>query len=296
MILIAWAFLAMAGSLACSGWIASRKTADRASALYNEGKYAEALPLLTGALQAGERNGTLLYQIGFCHQVVDRKPDEQKSAWTEARALLQKEIAEPGGATLERLYYLTKICSSQDQFDLMTQYARQGVEQYEKGPSANALSGDDWFRIGRLHEFLREDSAAEASYHRAVSAYSKRPDANPTYRALALIRVADYAYDALRLREAAPSYDEALRLLPGTDQIKPFRHALALLAADRFDAAEGVGYEVDLTRPPGERIRNLAFRAAPLEPDRCPSALPGPSRPWSPPPRRGIRRPVPPAP
>jgi len=38
--------------------------------------------------------------------------------------------------------------------------------------------------------------------------------------------------------------------------------------SDRFDAAEGVGYELDLTRLPGERVRNLTFQGAPLDPGR----------------------------
>jgi 2',3'-cyclic-nucleotide 2'-phosphodiesterase / 3'-nucleotidase len=35
-----------------------------------------------------------------------------------------------------------------------------------------------------------------------------------------------------------------------------------------YDMAEGVEYEVDLTRPEGDRIRNLRYRGAPLAPDR----------------------------
>lgn len=35
-----------------------------------------------------------------------------------------------------------------------------------------------------------------------------------------------------------------------------------------FDIAEGVGYEIDLREPVGERIRNLTFRGAPLQPDQ----------------------------
>ena len=34
-----------------------------------------------------------------------------------------------------------------------------------------------------------------------------------------------------------------------------------------FDIAAGVTYEIDITRPAGERIRNLGFRGAPLAPD-----------------------------
>jgi 2',3'-cyclic-nucleotide 2'-phosphodiesterase/3'-nucleotidase len=33
-----------------------------------------------------------------------------------------------------------------------------------------------------------------------------------------------------------------------------------------YDAAEGVTYEIDITRPVGERIRNLSFKGAPLDP------------------------------
>ncbi len=35
-----------------------------------------------------------------------------------------------------------------------------------------------------------------------------------------------------------------------------------------FDAAEGVTYEVDLTRPPGDRVLHLSFHDAPLDPGR----------------------------
>jgi 2',3'-cyclic-nucleotide 2'-phosphodiesterase (5'-nucleotidase family) len=34
------------------------------------------------------------------------------------------------------------------------------------------------------------------------------------------------------------------------------------------DSAAGVSYQIDLTRPPGDRIRNLSFQGAPLAPDR----------------------------
>ena len=35
-----------------------------------------------------------------------------------------------------------------------------------------------------------------------------------------------------------------------------------------FDTAEGIGYEIDLTRPPGDRIRHLTLRGEPLDPER----------------------------
>ena len=33
-----------------------------------------------------------------------------------------------------------------------------------------------------------------------------------------------------------------------------------------YDMAEGVDYEIDLTRPEGDRIRNLRWKGMPLEP------------------------------
>src|SRR5262249_10790585 len=35
-----------------------------------------------------------------------------------------------------------------------------------------------------------------------------------------------------------------------------------------FDVAEGVTYDLDITKPVGQRIRNLRFRGEPLAPDR----------------------------
>ena len=40
------------------------------------------------------------------------------------------------------------------------------------------------------------------------------------------------------------------------------------VAGYNYDMAQGVSYEIDLTRPEGDRIRNLTFQGAPLAPDR----------------------------
>lgn len=230
------AIMTLAGSaVACSG---SGRVKDEAMRLYNQGKYTEALPLLQRALESAKtRDGRLVYQVGYCREAVEKNPEARRAAWLEAEPLLEAEIAAEGGATLERLYYLTSINAGQDDAEHMRQYARQGVEQIEKGSNPNALTGEDWFRLGRMHDFLQEDSEAEAAYRRAVSAFAKVPAQNPAYHALALIRVADLDYVAGRMPAAAEAYDQALTLLPGTPQVQPFRHALGLLAVGRFAEA-----------------------------------------------------------
>jgi tetratricopeptide (TPR) repeat protein len=210
---------------------------DPAQSLYNQGKCAEALPIMEKAAAASE-TGTLLYKIGYCRSVVGGAQATSKNAlWAKAKPLLEKEIAEPGGATLERLYYLSVINRDQGELEMMRKYARQAVDTIEKGPNPNALTGDDWFRLGRVHDFLQEASEAEAAYRRAVSDYGKTPAANPAYQALSLAQVGDYDFQAHHWNDAAADYTKALALMPSFGQVRPFRHGVALLAAGQLDEA-----------------------------------------------------------
>jgi tetratricopeptide (TPR) repeat protein len=222
---------------------------DPAQALYNQGKYDEALPLLEEAMAKG-KTGTLLYQVGFARGALSgsQGPAIRRPLWAEARPLLENEIAVQGGATLERLYYLTVIAFDEADTASMEKYARRAVDTIEKGPDPNSLTGEDWFRLGRLHDFLRQPSDGEAAYRRALAAFRKVPALNPTYQALTVVRVADLDFDARRFDNAATGFDEALSLVPGLDQVKPFRHGLALLGAGRFDDATAV-FKTD--RDPG---------------------------------------------
>lgn len=253
---------------ACGVGGSGRRMADQAMSLYDQGQYAEALPRLKQAVERGGRNGSVLYQLGFCRSQVEHDEKGKKQAWAEARPLLEKELAAPGGATLERLYYLTRIAAEDQAFDKTTQYARQGVEQYEKGPNPNALSGADWFRLGRLHEFLDEQSGAEAAYRLAISTYGKSPRGGGAYHSLALGRVGDFDYDGGRYKEAVEHYDAAVKVFPGTDQIDPFRHGLVLLAVGRFDDAAlrlaAVRDEANIDE--GQYGADLARKAREVEP------------------------------
>lgn len=240
---LAAAILALAAlAPSCRGRDGEEKAAspgpptDPAQALYSQGKYAEALPLLEQSA-AGGKTGTLLYQIGFAKGAQDpaTAAGVRHPYWVEARPLLEQEIAAPGGATLDRLYYLTVIAFDDADLEGMEKFARQAVDTIEKGPDGPNLNGEDWFRLARLHDFLREASEAEAAYRRALSAFRKVPALNPTYQALTLVRVADLDYDSRRFEIALAEYDEALKIAPGLDQVKPFRRGVTLLLAGRAD-------------------------------------------------------------
>ena len=252
---------------ACSKEGAARRTAAQGAALYDQGRYAEALPILQKAREAGLKDGTVLYQLGYCREVVEGKPETRREVWREAGPLLAQEVSQAGGASLDRLYYLTVIHSDTGSFDTMTQYARQAVEQFEKGPNPNALSGADWFRLGRLHDFLSEASEAEAAYRRSVSAFTKAKGGVASYRSLALARVADYDLTAGHFPIAAEEFDQALKLYPANNQVKPFRHALALLAVRRYDEAIArFGEDRDETSTESQYAGDLARKAQAVAP------------------------------
>jgi len=255
--------------VACSREEPGRRTQREAALLYNQGKYAEALPLLRRAQEAGLKDGTLLYQLGYCREVLEGKPDGRREMWSEAGALLAQEVAQRGGSSLERLYELSVIHSDRKEWDTMKQYARQAIEQFEKGPDPNALSGEDWFRLGRLHDLVVEPSEAEAAYRRSVSVFTKKDEGSAIYRSLALAKVGEFDIHMMRYRLAAEEFDQALKLFPANNQVRPFTHGLALLAAHRFEeAAARFAADTSDTNSESQYAADLARKSrdvAPLE-------------------------------
>src|SRR5213594_627532 len=199
----------------CSAESRARSTLQEGTALYNQGKYKEALPLFQKAREAGLKDGLLLYQMGYCREAVEGRPDGRRETWNEAQPVLVEEVSRPGGASLERLYDLAVIHSDRHEWDKMNQYARQAIEQFEKGPDPNALSGEDWFRLGRLHDLLTEPSEAEASYRRSVSVFVTEKGGSVIYHSLALTKVGEFDMHMARYLPAAEDFDQALTLFPG---------------------------------------------------------------------------------
>ena len=225
---------AMAAGAGCGP---GRSDLTPGEAFYNQGKYAEALPLLRAQAESA-RTGTLLYQLGNCISQVEGNENDRRSLWEEAIPLLEKELSGPEGTTLDRLYYLAAIHMSEGDYEVMRRFSQRAVDDIEKGPNLTSLDGEDWFRLARIHDWLNEPSEAEAAYRRAVSAFSADgPADNPAYQTLALAHVADLDFLHLRYQSAAHNYNEALKLMPGSKEIRQFNHGLSLLAIDQFTDA-----------------------------------------------------------
>lgn len=215
----------------CNGTNSRLTPAER---LYNQGEYREALPLLREQ-EGTQRTGTVLYQLGYCVYVVEGDEEKRNLLWQAAVPLLEQELNAPDGVTLERLYYLAAIHMRQGDHAAMREYSQRAVDEIENGPQMTHLSGEDWFRLARIHDWLNEPSEAEAAYRRAASAFrTDGPADNPTYQTLALVRIADLDFINLRYQTAADSYDEAFALVPDSEEIRPFNHGLSLLAIDQF--------------------------------------------------------------
>ena len=66
-----------------------------------------------------------------------------------------------------------------------------------------------------------------------------------------------------RLRACGPSTQEIVIVT-----FQPQELIDRAIPGYNFDIAEGVDYEIDLRRPPGDRIVNLTFQGKPLAPDK----------------------------
>ncbi len=234
-----WGALGLCGALVSALGSCSREPAPRPTpeslSLYDQGRYEEALPVLREERGADGESGTILYRIGYARWVVERDRDGMMQTWGEAERLLEKEVSSEEGATLERLYYLSKINLDQREYEPMRKYARLAVKRFEQGPEAKGLAGTDWFRLGRMHEFLREASKAEAAYRRAWSSFHGETGAQNVYHALTALWIADLDFKNGKYMDAATGYDQALALAPQREYVPPFRYGLALLGAGRVD-------------------------------------------------------------
>jgi 2',3'-cyclic-nucleotide 2'-phosphodiesterase / 3'-nucleotidase len=179
-----------------------------------------------------------------------------------------------------RLLKVTPETQADEQILALAKPYHEATEQYLSSPIAQSketLRGE----FGRI-----EDSALVDAIHEVQLFYTK---ADVSLSALFNPRIVVNA-GPVTVREAAALYvyDNTLYKIEGNG--KMLREALENAAryfescatptcesgslvnktfpSFNFDMAEGVTYEIDLTKAPGQRIRNLSFKGAPLRDDQ----------------------------
>jgi 2',3'-cyclic-nucleotide 2'-phosphodiesterase/3'-nucleotidase len=169
--------------------------------------------------------------------------------------------------------------AAQDILDLAKPY-HDLAEAYLNTPVATSAS-EQTAALGRVVDSALVDAIHEVQLHYAKADVSFTAVFNPSVRV-------PKGQVTIRQIAALYPYDNELYAIEGTGKMvkdaleNAARYYLSCEGAKcgqgplvnrevigfNYDMAEGVEYEVDLTRPAGDRIRNLRFHGAPLAPDR----------------------------
>ena len=218
-------------SSACPSSEAARAAAEGAR-LYDTGDYDAARPLLEKAAEQGIESGELFYRLAYIYDMKSL-PEKSRSFREKAAPLLERDAVSKEG-TLEIWYYLAANYANLGRPEEMGKAARKGIEGYAE---ARDLSGEDQFRLGRLHQFAEDGTRSALAYRRAVEAFEKEKSPNPVFYGLALQADARTDFQSRRYADASRKLQQAAQISPGNAP-GPYDTALAHLGAGNLEQAE----------------------------------------------------------
>jgi len=131
---------------------------------------------------------------------------------------------------------------------------------------------EDTALVDTIHEVQMHYARAEVSFSALFNPGVRVPRGRVTARELAALYVYDNELYAVEgngrmVREALENAARYFRTCPEPSCARGPLVDLAV-AGYNYDMAQGVEYEIDLTRPQGQRVSNLRFRGAPLRDDQ----------------------------
>jgi len=179
--------------------------ADRAVALYDVGRYAEARAVLERLDAAGGIDGPMLYRLSFCFGKTG-DPRSQQSTLQRAVAALSLEV--PEATTLEPAFYLANALRNLNRKSEAREVAIEAVQRIEGGAWSPKEDPVESFRAAKLYADLGRQSDAAHWYRRALEGFDARPEAYPVYiqwsrRYLAELASSTSDYAALEAELAA---------------------------------------------------------------------------------------------
>jgi len=251
---------------------------ERAIVLYDEGHYAEALPLLERLDAAGEVDGPLLYRLYYCRN----QAGDPRGRDTLRRSIELMEEESSGGTDLEAPFYLSNAYQRVGRLTDMKRVAAATTSRVEQGDLAEPTSAVDMFRLGKLYADQERSEGALNWYRRAVDR-SAEPDSElpAAYVAWAARAIAEDARTRGDLA-AMESYLSRIAEAGGADMADLDRLAMARVRLGRFaDAAEAWRLAGRLDPAQADRARysgRLAQAASEIE--SLPTSAPD-ERPWS---------------
>ena len=253
------AVLALAAALlipgAATGDDASRL---RALELYDQGSYAEALPLLEQLDAAGEAGGTDLYRLYFCL----RHAGDPRATGTLQRARQALEAELPTALDLEVPFYLANTHRNFGRLSDAKRVAAQATGRLERGELPEPRNGIDRFRLAKLYDDQGRADEAARWYGEAIESFeTEGGDAAAPYLAWALRYLADRTWEAGDYGAAAA---HLARLTKGDDASAPDldRLASALVRSGRYADARTAWQRVERLDPPNADRARYCWRLA----------------------------------
>ena len=166
--------LLLSAVLSAAPAIADDPAAD-AVRLYDEGRYAEARPLLEQLHAEGAADGPLLYRLYYC-QLNARDP-QARDTLTAAVARLESDL--PGATDLEVPFYLANAYINQGRRADARRVAGEAVARIDSGSIADPTTPIEMFRLGKLYADVDRDDGAERWYRAALDGFAAQGDAAP---------------------------------------------------------------------------------------------------------------------
>jgi len=268
--------IALVAAVAVPATAAEPGESERAIALYDVGRYAEARALLERLDATGGIDGPMLYRLSFCFGKTG-DPGSQQSTLQRAVAALSQEVQE--APTLEPAFYLANALRNLNRKPEAREVAIEAVKRIEGGDWSPKGDPVESFRAAKLYADLgRQEDAAEW-YRRALEGFDAKPEAYPVYvewsrRYLAGLASSSSDYEAL---------EAELTALAATGQAGASdwdRLAVIRVRLGKWSAAADAWREAEKANPAeGDRARyswRLAAMAATLDsvPDETPDGGP----------------------
>jgi 2',3'-cyclic-nucleotide 2'-phosphodiesterase/3'-nucleotidase len=209
----------------------------------------------------------------------------QPGRWGERLSVLDFELEKQGASwrvtrKAARLLRVTRETRSDPEIVRLAEPYHREAEKWLETPVATAATPLD-ARWGRIEDTAIVDAVHAVQLHYAQADVSftslfnprVRIEAGPvTVRQIASVYVYDNELFAIEgtgetvkaaLENSAAYY---LRCPEPTCSTGPLTNRN--IPGYNFDMAQGVEYEIDLSRPVGDRIRNLSYRGQPVRPDQ----------------------------
>jgi tetratricopeptide (TPR) repeat protein len=165
---------------------------EQAVALYDQGRYAEARPILEQLDDDGMLTGPLLYRLSYVLAVGGDTPGQQ-GALRRAVALLEQELS--SDATLESAFYLANSLRNLNRAAEAREVALRAIERAESGSWQPSTDPVELFRLAKLYADVGRQADAALRYRQTLERLEASPDAFPIYVRWARRFLAELAFN-----------------------------------------------------------------------------------------------------